>query len=146
MLDRRPPMEFFTLVILAAIFWGIAPVFAKVGLVKADPLVALSIRTFVIGAILLVVCLVMGKLPSIGQLPLRDVLFIGAEGICASLLGHFAYYWALKLGNASDAVPMISAYPVITVLVAVLFLGEKMTGGKAAGMALIAAGVFLIKR
>jgi len=139
-------MGFGSFILLTIIFWGIAPVFGKIGLVKVDPLVGLAIRTFTIGAILLVVCLVTGKFASFSQVTLRDALFIGAEGIFASLLGHFAYYQALKLGDVSRVSPLLAAYPAVTVLAAVLVLGEKFSWSKLAGLLAIIAGVILVKR
>lgn len=138
-------MEFAFFILLTIIFWGIAPIFAKVGLVKVEPIVGLAIRTFVISIILLVICLVTGKFASIGQVSMRDILFISAEGICASLLGHFAYYYSLKLGDVTKVSPLLAAYPVITVLAAILFLGEKLTWNKFAGLIIIIFGVILVK-
>lgn len=139
-------MGFLTFVILTIIFWGIAPIFGKIGLTKVEPIVGLAIRTFIISIILLVFCLVTGKFSSFSQVTVRDVLFIGAEGICASLLGHFAYYYALKLGDVSKVSPLLASYPVVTVLVAILFLGEKFTWNKLVGLITIIAGVILVKR
>jgi len=142
----RLSMGFLTFVILTIIFWGIAPIFGKIGLVKVEPIVGLAIRTFIISIILLVICLVTGKFTSFNQVTMRDVLFIGAEGICASLLGHFAYYYALKLGDVSKVSPLLAAYPVVTVFAAILFLGEKFTWNKFVGLITIIAGVILVKR
>lgn len=139
-------MRFITFVVLTIIFWGIAPIFGKIGLVKVEPIVGLAIRTFIISIILLAVCLFTGKFSSFSQVTIRDVLFIGAEGIFASLLGHFAYYYALKLGDVSKVSALLAAYPVVTVLAAVLFLGEKFTWNKFIGLITIIVGVILVKR
>jgi transporter family protein len=144
--DRRISMGFFTFVILTIIFWGIAPIFGKIGLVKVEPIVGLAIRTFIISIILFSLCLFTGKFSSFNQVTIKDVLFIGAEGICASLLGHFAYYYALKLGDVSKVSPLLAAYPVVTVLAAILLLGEKFTWNKFIGLIAIVAGVILVKR
>ena len=72
-------------------------------------------------------------------------MFIGMEGIFASLIGHFAFYYALRLGEASRVVPIVSAYSLITILAAVIFLSEKMTIYKGAGALLVIAGVFLLR-
>ena len=69
-----------------------------------------------------------------------------AGGICAALLGHLAYYYALKLGDVSLVSPVIAAFPVVTVLLAFLLLGEKYTPGKLMGTLLIVLGVFVINK
>lgn len=139
-------MVYFTFVILTIIFWGIAPVFGKIGIQNVDPLLGLSIRSFIVSIILLATCLLTGKFASFSQVAIKDVLFIGAEGIFASLLGQFAYYYALKLGDMSKVAPMFAAYPAITVFVAILFLGEKFTWNKFIGLMTIIVGVILVKR
>jgi transporter family protein len=85
----------------------------------------------------------------LSQLPaftVKEVLFIGAEGIFASLLGHFCYYYALKLGDVTRVSPILAAAPVITVIAAVLLLGEKLTLNKLAGIAAVILGVLLLKK
>ena len=146
MADRRIIMGFITFVILTVIFWGIAPIFAKIGLVNVDPLVGLAIRSFIVSIILLATCLFTGKFTSFSQVALKDVLFIGAEGIFASLLGQLVYYYALKLSDISKVSPLLATYPVITVLAAMLFLGEKFTWNKFIGLITIVVGVILVKR
>lgn len=139
-------MGFMTFVILTIIFWGMAPIFGKIGLVKVEPIVGLAIRTFIISIILLAFCLFTGKFSSFNQLTFKDVIFIGAEGISASLLGHFAYYYALKLGDVSKVFPLLATYPAVTVFAAILFLGEKFTWNKFVGLITIIIGVILVKR
>ncbi|MBM3700715.1 MAG: hypothetical protein FJW68_07405 [Actinobacteria bacterium] len=85
------------------------------------------------------------KYKEFGVLALKGFSFIALEGIFASLIGHFAYYYALKLGETSKIVPITSAFPVITVILAVVFLAEKMTVYKGEGIALIVAGIYLIR-
>ncbi len=69
---------------------------------------------------------------------------LAGEGILASLLGHFAYYYALKYGEASKVVPLISAYPLITMAFGVLFLNETLSWQKIGGAVLIIFGLLLL--
>ncbi len=135
----------YLLAIVTLIFWGIAPIFGKIGLLKINPLAGLAIRSFVISFILLILIFSTGTYKELGVINLKGFSFIALEGIFASLIGHFAYYYALKLGEASKIVPITSAFPVLTVIIAVILLGEKMTVYKGAGIALIIAGIYLIR-
>lgn len=72
-------------------------------------------------------------------------LFIAAEGICASLLGHLAYYYTVKYGDVSKMVPVTASFPLVTVILAILFLSEELTLTKAIGALLIIEGVILIR-
>jgi len=62
------------------------------------------------------------------------------------LLGHLAYYYAVKYGDVSKMVPVISSFPLITVILAILLLSEKLTLTKVIGAILIIAGVVVIKK
>ena len=139
-------MGFLMFIILTIIFWGIAPLFGKMGLVKVEPVVGLALRTFIVSIALLVICLVTGKFAGLSQITMRDAFLISAEGICSSLLGHYTYYYALKLGDVSKVTPIISVYPVVTVFAAIMFLGEKFTWNKLVGLIVIIVGVILVKR
>ncbi|MGI6307536.1 MAG: EamA family transporter [Dethiobacteria bacterium] len=138
-------MNAYVFALIGLIFWGIAPIFGKIGLVEVAPGLALFIRSSIITAILLVWLLVSGQAPCLAGVAPRSWLFIGLEGICAALLGHLAYYYALKWGEVSLVSPVIAAFPVVTVLLAFLLLGEKFTPGKLVGTLLIVLGIIVLK-
>jgi transporter family protein len=135
----------YLLAIITMFFWGIAPIFGKIGLTKISPLLGLAIRSFVISAILIVFIFATGTYKEFSDITFKGFSFIALEGIFASLIGHFAYYYALKLGETSKVVPIASAFPVITAVVAILFLSEKFTAFKGGGIALIIAGLLLLR-
>ena len=135
----------YILAVITLIFWGIAPIFGKLGLSKISPLLGLAIRSFVISIILLIIVFATGTYKEFSAITLKGFSFIALEGIFASLIGHFAYYYALKLGETSNIVPITSAFPVITVILAIFLLSEKMTIFKGGGMMLIIAGIILMR-
>jgi transporter family protein len=137
----------FLFALITSFFWGLAPILGKIGLVKADPTTALTFRSFVISFILLFWAAATGNLKDIYTLAIgRAGIFIAAEGICASLLGHLAYYYAIKYGDASKLVPVTASFPLIAMILAILFLSEKLTLTKVIGAILIISGVIIIKR
>ena len=135
----------YLLALITLFFWGAAPIFGKIGLSKLSPYVALAIRSFIIAIIMLIILLARGDIRELAKVDLKSVAFIGLEGIFASLIGHFAYYYALKSGEVSKAVPITSAFPIITLLIAVVFLSEKITIFKGSGILLIVAGIILLR-
>jgi uncharacterized membrane protein len=74
---------------------------------------------------------------------LRDLLvplatgFVGAAGLAS-------FYLALERGNASVVVPLIGLYPVLTAVLSVLLLHERLAPLQVAGVALAATAVVLI--
>lgn len=113
---------------------------------KLDPFIALSIRTLAVGVGLAVWGLATGRFTGFGALDGRAVALLAAEGLAASLLGHLAYFYALKLGQVSLVSPVVSAFPAVAVLLSVLILGERLSVAKLAGLSLIIAGIIFIRR
>lgn len=138
-------MKSLIFVILTLLFWGMAPVFAKLGVTKSDPFLALALRSFTISVILLAAVFVTGNASSLLQFEPRSAMLIAIEGIFASLVGHLFYYYALKYGEAGRVVPVVAAYPLVTVAAAYLLLGESLTVGRIIGALLVVSGIVLLK-
>ena len=73
------------------------------------------------------------------------LLAVGAVGVC--MAGSFmAMVLALERGDASQVVPISAAYPIVTLLLAVLFLSEPITAARLTGVLLVVVGVILVAR
>jgi bacterial/archaeal transporter family protein len=69
------------------------------------------------------------------------VLLIGLLGGAANGLGSWALFEALERGaKASVAVPLTALYPLVTIVLARIFLAETLTLRQWAGIALAVAG------
>ncbi|MBM7622693.1 transporter family protein [Sporohalobacter salinus] len=106
----------------------------------------MAIRSFIISGLLLIYGVATGEFSGINEIGTYPLLYIAAEGIFASLLGHLAYFYALKFGAASQVVPFVAAYPLVTVIAAILFLKEGFSWENLIGVLLIIIGIFIIKR
>lgn len=137
----------FLFAVLAAVIWGFAPALEKVGLKGAsiDPFLGVFIRTIPIALIAVLGVVLMGRLGEVAAVDLKSALFVAAGGLVAGLLGQLAFYSALKWGEASVVVPVAATYPLVALLVSVLFLGEAFTIQKLAGIILVVGGVVLLK-
>jgi len=136
---------FLAFALSASLLWGVAPIFGKLGLRTADPATALLVRTLGVAVIMTAWALASGAFSRVAALGWRPVVFLLAEGVLASLAGHFVYLYALKLAEAGRVVPVAATYPLFTVAVAAVFLGESLTWQKVLGALLVAAGVWLLK-
>lgn len=139
-------MTWFAWAVLAAFLWGVGPVFAKMGLVKSDPFTALFVRSLGVITALAAVGLATAKLAALKDVEPRTWLLLVGEGLAAALLGHFAYFQALKIGQVANVTPVVASYPLVATALAVLLLGEKITLGRSFGAALIVLGIWLIRR
>jgi transporter family protein len=69
---------------------------------------------------------------------------ITALGAAIPALALVCLYIALGRGDASKVIPVGSVYPLITVVLAAIFLGEALTWKVAIGAVLVVAGVIAI--
>ena len=132
--------------LITMFLWGTSPILGKIGLERLEPLVALTLRSSVITVCLLGWALVTGKLGALHQIDGRSALLLSAEGLMGSLFGHLAYFYALKLGDISKVVPVTAAYPLVAVVWGLLFLGDRFSLGRGAGVLLVVIGIWLVGR
>ncbi|CQR74641.1 EamA-like transporter family protein [Sporomusa ovata DSM 2662] len=130
---------------IALVFWGIAPIFGKLGLGGVQPLAALTVRSVIISLLLLVIVTIKGQWGLVAEMTAKNAMYIALEGICAALLGQLAYYYALKFGEVGRVSPIVVAFPLVAVFLGIIFLGEKVTFYKLLASVLIVAGIVLLK-
>jgi transporter family protein len=136
----------FFFAMLTSLIWGLAPAFEKIGLGgRIDPYLGVVIRTIPIALVGLFGLALMGRLDTIAQVDLKSALFVITGGFLAGFLGQVAFYSALKSGEASIVVPLAATYPLVALVISVIFLGEAFTWQKLAGISLIVGGVVLLK-
>lgn len=129
--------------ILSALFAALTSILGKVGVAEMDSNLATFVRTVVILAFSAAIVSVTKawKLP--GDLNRTSVIFLILSGI-ATGASWLCYYRALQLGPASRVAPIDKLSVVITVILAAIFLGERLTWMSAAGGLLIVAGSILM--
>jgi drug/metabolite transporter (DMT)-like permease len=82
---------------------------------------------------------------SLCEAPAASVIFLVVSALLGICLGDTIYIKGLKLINVTLAFPLAqSSMPVFTLIVAVLFLGERMTWSLAVGTSLVIGGIYLI--
>jgi transporter family protein len=133
------------LLIITALLWGTTPILEKIGLARVDPLIGVTVRSIIVTAGLLILTFVLGKGRALFQLDVKSVVFFGASGVMAGLLGMWTYYTALKLEATSRIVPIAASYPLVTALLSALILGEGLTLPRLIGTGLIVSGIWLVK-
>lgn len=134
----------FLLALFGMICWGIAPVFAKIGLRNVDPLAGLILRTLFASSVVSGWVIMSGSFSKISSIPVSAWWLIGIEALLATLIGDLAYYAAVKKGDVSIVTIIMSSSPLITILCAVLFLGEQITLIRVVGAGLVVLGIILI--
>jgi transporter family protein len=129
--------------LLSAIFAAATSILAKIGIKDVDSNLATAIRTVVITVFAWGIVWAQGTVKEIGVLSRTTIVFLVLSGIATGLSWLF-YFRALQLGPASKVVPVDKLSLVLAVIMAIVFLKEKLTLGTALGSVLIAAGVLVM--
>lgn len=134
----------FWLAIFGMICWGIAPIFAKIGLSQVNPMAGLTLRTLIAAVLVSSWVGMSGSFTQVRSIPVDSWILLAAEAILATLIGDLAYYAAIKHGQVSVVSVIMASSPLVTMLCACAFLGESLTIMRICGAALIILGIILI--
>lgn len=131
--------------LLSAIFAALVAIFGKIGLKNFDSNVATTIRALIMTAFLFLVILLQGKMNQINEIISNNkaLLFIVLSGIAGAISWLF-YFLALKRGTVSQVIPIDRLSIVFAILIALIFLGEKVTFIQGIGIMLAIAGAMVI--
>ena len=129
--------------ILSALFAALTSIFAKVGLQDINSDLATAIRTTIILLLTWGIVFFGHKADGITNLTWQTWLFLILSGISTGLSWLF-YFKALQTGEVSRVAPIDKLSIVITILLAFIFLHEKITLRVLIGSLLISGGVLLM--
>ncbi len=131
------------LALIVAALWGLAPIFEKMSLQTMNPVFILSIRFFLVAALLIPFFITTNQVMYLPVLNFKNILIIIIPGVLA-VLGIYLYFNALSGSTASKIVPLTAVYPLFTCFYAYIFLKEDFSTEKVIGTILIVAGVFIL--
>ena len=140
-------MDYLWLVfaLLSAAMAAFVALFGKIGLSGIDSTCATAVRAVIMALFLVAVILVQGNyghiMPMLANTNAMKYIFL--SGIAGALSWLF-YFMALKLGKVSQVAPIDRLSVVFAIILAFLFLGEKISLKAGIGTALIAVGAILV--
>jgi drug/metabolite transporter (DMT)-like permease len=129
--------------LIAGLFWGTSPVLVKRGLAHADVSAATLYQQATILFTLVCSALFEGDLFTGNIAPLAVLIFC-LTGVVGAYLGRTLFVKSVDQIGASRAQSLNNASPLITVLLAALFLGESLSPAVLGGVLLIISGVFFV--
>ena len=127
----------------SAFFAGITAILAKIGIKNIDSNLATAIRTIVILAFSWLMVFVVGSIDTINELSQKTIIFLILSGL-ATGLSWLCYFRALQLGNVNKVTPIDKSSTILTMVLAIIFLGEKITILKIISIILIGVGTYLM--
>lgn len=127
----------------SSFFAGITAILAKCGIKKTDADVATAIRTVVVLLFSWIMVWITGTGTAITELSNKTLLFLILSGL-ATGASWLCYFHALQKGDINKVVPIDKSSTVLTILLALIFLGEGLSMKKAGAVLLIAIGTMLM--
>jgi transporter family protein len=135
--------NWFIWALLSALFAALTAILAKVGVADVNPNLATAIRTAVILVITWALAFATSGRADWSALTHRAWIFLAASG-CMTGLSWLCYFRALKLGDVAKVAPVDKLSVAIAIILAVIFLGEKIKAQEAIGATLIVLGVIVM--
>lgn len=116
---------------------------AKIGIKNTDSTVATAIRTIIVLIFSWLMVMITGAYQDIGSISGKTLLFLILSGL-ATGGSWLCYFKALQIGDVNKVVPIDKSSTILTMLLAFLILGEKISALKVICMLLIGIGTYLM--
>lgn len=134
--------QFFLMMMLAIILWALAFPFIKIGLEDLS-FINLTIMRFLVVCVTLLL-LITFKRKWFSKLHKKDILPIFILGFFGVMVYHFGLNYGEQYISAGAASLIIATIPVFILILATVFLKEKITPLKTIGIILALFGVIII--
>ncbi len=127
----------------SAFFAALTSILAKIGIEGVNSNLATALRTVVVVVMAWGMVFLANAQSGIADISKKSWLFLILSGL-ATGASWLCYYKALQIGEASKVVPIDKLSVVITLVLAFIFLHEKLTVKSAVGCLLIGAGTLFM--
>lgn len=127
----------------SALFAGLTAILAKCGIRKTDSDAATAIRTIVVLLFSWLMVWIVGSGPTVTSLSAKTWIFLILSGL-ATGSSWLCYFRALQQGDVNKVVPIDKSSTILTILLALIFLGEPVSWLKGLAILFIGAGTFLM--
>ncbi|MBV1756818.1 MAG: DMT family transporter [Dethiosulfatibacter sp.] len=129
------------LMLMATVFWAGAFITGKMGVYALSPLVLTFLRMF-FAAIIIFPIMVFTKKDN-WRIEVSSVKYAVLTAVVGMIGYHMFFFYALRYTDASKASMINAINPLLTALLAVIFLGERLTSRKIFFILTAFAGVVL---
>ena len=125
------------LALASAAFFGLNNATIRRGVLTATVLQGMAITVTLGVPIFLVMSLVFGGFQAMAAMGLPSYLWFAAAGVVHFVIGRYGNYRATQALGATLSTPVQQLSILISLVLALVFLGEEMTGLKLIGLVLV---------
>lgn len=129
--------------ILSSVFAALTSIFAKVGISDVNSTLATAIRTVVVLFLSWGMVFITHSGGGIASIDKKSWLFLILSGLSTGA-SWLCYYYALQKGEVSKVVPIDKMSTILTIIIAFVFLHEKITLKSLFGCILMTVGTLLM--
>lgn len=133
---------FFLVIGIPIVFWAFAFPLIKIGLEELSPINLTIMRLFVVCLIFLVLLILQPK--KLSKLQKKDIPSLFLLGFLGVVVYHLALNYGELYVSAGAASLIIATIPLFVVILAVLFISEKITLNVMLGIVMSLGGVVII--
>ncbi|MFC1981494.1 EamA family transporter [Chloroflexota bacterium] len=131
------------LAITAGLGWGIAAVFARLGLRGIKPSTG-TLISLVSSVMLVSFTTMIVNFDTIASLSLKAILWFGLIGLITYVIGRQSNFAAIRYIGASRATTIFASAPLFSTAIAIIIIGESMNIPITIGTLSIVAGLYLV--
>ena len=132
--------------LIAAACWAVAPIIYKRAMSNTSPIAANTMRCVSTAVVMTLILILIGGLGTFVSLPIWVVAITVVSGILGLILGDTFYMIGLRTVGVSVAAPIVSTYPVFSMIWAMGFFGQPVTAMNFIGAFVVVVGVWLLSR
>jgi transporter family protein len=137
-------MSWLVFALLSAVAAAMTAILAKIGVEGVPSTLAMAIRTVVVLVLAWTTVIAVGEQRAIASLSHRAWIYLIASGV-ATGVSWWAYFHALQQAPASWVAPIDKLSLPLTVLLAVVWLGESASWQTLLGVGLMVLGAVLTR-
>lgn len=141
-MNQKKNILIYSLVFTIMVLWGLNIVILKVLVTELPPATMTAFRVMIAGITTLSI-LILTR--SFRRMTRREWIYTLLGTLFGVVLHHSLLAISLTMIDASNAALILALVPLTTVILAIFFLGEKLTKARALGIVLALAGVFFIQ-
>ena len=132
------------LALFACLLWGLSTVMLKPAIANLTSVQANSVRVPLTAAVLFLARAWTGPVMRIRDIDRRALIVVGASGIVGVGAGSMLYLMAISRIGPAKMATLASVSPVMGLLMAAVFLKEKLTLRLVGGVVLCVGGVWMV--